>query len=522
MTSTDQIILNSLYSFVRFSNYSITGYFVFINTVYILMLLVAFRAIKKYSHHVQSLEMKNLFLSPFAKPVSLLVPAYNEQASIVESVKSILQLEYPVYEIILINDGSSDNTLKQLLGSFGLKKTKNVFREQLPCQNIKGIYESSTYPNLVVVDKVNGGKADALNAGINISKYPLICSLDADSVLESDVLVKIVRPFIEDHTTVAAGGSIRIANGCEIFNGRVRKIGLPKSLLGKFQVMEYLRAFLAGRMAFSLFNGLIIISGAFGIFKKNKVIEVGGYQTGSIGEDMELVLRLHARLREKKEPYKITFIPDPVCWTEAPENLNVLGLQRKRWQRGLLESLLGNKKMLFNPKYGVIGLVAYPFFLFAEGVGPVIEVFGCLLFFVSWYFDMVAYPLLYLFILATIVLNILLSLGSVIFEEITYRRYPDTSMVMKLIGLSFIEVFLYRPLTVWYRLVGLFQYFTGKKGGKNGSKRFLKFTGRVKAKVSSYCRFSDLLNEEVMRHSEKKLCRFSSFSYVGMKVVGHG
>ena len=465
MTSIDPIVLDFLYPFIRFNNYFITGYFVFINTAYILMLLIAFRAIKKYSHHIQSLEMKKLFLSPFAKPVSLLVPAYNEQATIVGSLKSILQLEYPVYEIILINDGSSDNTLKQLLGSFGLKKTKNVFRKQLPCRDIKAIYESSTYSNLTVVDKVNGGKADALNAGINISKYPLICSLDADSILEPDVLVKIVRPFMENHTTVAAGGSIRIANGCEIFNGRVIKIGLPESLLGKFQVMEYFRSFLAGRMAFSLINGLIIISGAFGIFKKSKVVEIGGYHTGSVGEDMELVMKLHARLRQKKEPYNITFIPDPVCWTEAPENLKVLGLQRKRWQRGLLESLLGNKKMLFNPKYGMIGMISYPFFLFAEGLGPIIEVLGFLLFFVSWQLNMVAYPLLYLFILATIVFNILLSIGSVIFEEMTYRRYPDTSMIMKLIGLSFIEVFLYRPVTVWYRLMGLFEYFMGKKGG---------------------------------------------------------
>ena len=465
MTSIDQSLLDTLYPFISSTNYFITGYFVSINIVYILMLLIAFNAIKKYSHHVQSLEMKNLFLSPFAKPISLLVPAYNEQATIVGSLKSILQLQYPTYEIILINDGSSDDTLEQLLNTFDLVRTKNVFRPQLPCQDIKGIYESTTFPNLTVVDKANGGKADALNAGINISKYPLICSLDADSVLEPDVLVKIVRPFVEDHTTVAAGGSIRIANGCEIFSGRVNKIGLPKSLLGKFQIMEYLRAFLAGRMAFSLINGLIIISGAFGIFKKSTVVEVGGYRSGSMGEDMELVMRLHARLREKKEPYNITFIPDPVCWTEAPEDIKVLGLQRTRWQRGLLESLLSHKEMLFNPKYGIIGLVVYPFFLFAEGLGPILELFGFLVFFVSWYFDMVAYPLVYLFILATIVLNILLSIGSVIFEEMTYQRYPKTSMIVTLIGLSFIEIILYRPVTSWYRIVGVFQYFTGKKGG---------------------------------------------------------
>ncbi len=465
MMSVDQILLNYIYPFIRINNYFITGYFVCINIAYILMLMLAFNAIKKYSQHVQSLEMKNLFLSPFAKPVSLLVPAHNEQESIVESVKSILQLQYPTFEIILINDGSTDQTLKRLIKPFDLVKTKNVYRPQLPCQKIKGIYESTTYSNLTVIDKENGGKADALNAGINVSKYPLICSLDADSVLESDVLLKIVRPFMEDQTTVAAGGSIRIANGCEIFNGRINKIGLPETFLGKVQVMEYLRSFLAGRVAFSIVNGLIIISGAFGIFKKEKVIEIGGYNIGSVGEDMELVVRLHARLREKNEPYNITFIPDPVCWTEAPENLKVLSVQRKRWQRGLLESLLGNKKIFLNPRYGVIGLLSYPFFLIAEGLGPLIETFGFFLFIVSWSFDMVAYPLLYLFILATIVLNILLSIGSIIFEEMTYQRYPNISMIIKLIGLSFVEVFLYRPLTVWYRLAGLFQYFSGKKGG---------------------------------------------------------
>jgi len=461
--------MTSLFVFNNYLICLITGYFLFVSTTYMLMLLVSFYAIKKSSEHaVQSPEMKNLSLSPFAKPVSLLVPAYNEQACIIESVKSVLQLQYSAYEIILINDGSSDNTLEQLLNSFDLVKTKNVYRPQLPfpCQDIKGIYVSTTYPNLTVVDKVNGGKADALNIGINISKYPLICSLDADSVLEPDVLTKIVRPFMEDHTTVAAGGSIRIANGCEIFNGRVNKIGLPKSLLGKFQVIEYLRSFLTGRMAFSIVNGMVIISGAFGIFKKDKVIEIGGYKTGSVGEDMELVLRLHARSREKKEPYNITFVPDSVCWTEAPESLKILSLQRQRWQRGLFESLMENKQIFLNPQYGAIGLIAYPFFFIAEGFGPLVEIIGFVLFFASWYFGMVSYPLFYLFILVTIVLNILLSIGSVIFGEITYhRRYPNTSMIIKLIALSFIEIFIYRPLTVWYRLVGIVQYFKGKRGG---------------------------------------------------------
>jgi len=464
MSPVEQNLLHSIAPFLHVVNYCIAGYFLFVNIAYISMLLVAFSAIKKHSHRTISMEKRNFFRSPFTKPVSLLVPIYNEELSIIGSVKSLLQLQYPKFEVILINDGSTDHTLEKILKSFDLKKTQNVFRKQLPCQDIRGIYESSAYPDLMVVDKENGGKADALNAGINASKYPLICSLDADSILEEDVLLKIVRPFVEDQKTVAAGGSVRIANGCEIFNGRVIKIGLPKTLLGKFQVMEYLRAFLAGRMAFSLFNGLVIISGAFGIFKKTKVIEVGGYHKDTIGEDMDLVVRLHARLREKGEPYSITFIPDPVCWTEAPESLKVLQVQRNRWQRGLLESLFSNKKLLFNRKYGVVGLISFPFFMFVEGLGPIIEVFGVLFFITSWSFNLVGLPLLILFILATVVLNILLSIGSVIFEEMTYRRYPKTSMILKLIGASFIEVFFFRPLTVWWRMVGIVQFFSGKKG----------------------------------------------------------
>jgi len=465
MTSTEQSFSDYLVFIINFQNHFITTYFALINGAYIFMLVIAFGAIKKHLHHVQSLKLNNLFRSPFTKPISIIIPAYNEEATIIGNIKSILQLQYPLFEIVLVNDGSHDQTLKRLVDSFNLIKVNNVFRKLIPCQEVKGIYQSIDHRDLIVIDKKNGGKADALNAGINASKFPLVCCIDADSILEPDVLSKMVRPFIEDKTTLAAGGSIRIANGCEIFNGRVTKIGLPKSFLGQFQIMEYLRAFLAGRMAFSLINGLLIISGAFGLFRKDKVIEVGGYATDTVGEDMELIMRLHARLREKKEPYSIYYVPDPVCWTEAPEDLKVLGRQRTRWHRGLLESLLRHQKMLFNPKYGAIGFLSMPFFLFVEGIGPIIEFTGITIFIISFFFQMVDYPLLVLFILVTIFLNILLTLGSLIFEEMTFRKYPDTLMILKLIALSFVEVFLYRPFTTWFRLVGIFQYLAGKKGG---------------------------------------------------------
>ena len=463
--SAKQVFSEVLLFFIGFQSHLITTYFLFISASYIFMLVVAFSAIKKYLHRVQSFELKNIFRSPFTKPVSLIVPAYNEEATIIASVKSILQLQYPIFEIILINDGSTDQTLKSLLESFNLVKTKNVLRKLIPCQKIKGIYQSLDHPNLFLVDKDNGGKADALNAGINVSKYPLVCCIDADSILEPDVLLKMVRPFAEDKTTVASGGSVRIANGCKVFSGRVINIGLPKSLLGQFQIMEYLRAFFVGRMAFSFISGLLIISGAFGIFRKDKVIEVGGYATDTVGEDMELVMRLHARLREKKEPYSIHFVPDAVCWTEAPEDLRTLSRQRTRWHRGLLESLFRHRKMFFNPKYGVIGLFSYPFFLFAEGIGSIIEFFIISIFIISSFFHAVNVPFVILVILVAAVLNILLSLGVLIFEELTFRKYSSTLMLFKLIGISLIEVFIYHPCTSFFRLVGIFQYLSGKKGG---------------------------------------------------------
>lgn len=464
MIIIDQAYLNFVIPLINIYNKFIVSYFLFLNSFYICLLFVAFFAIKKYLRFIQFVELKNVFHSPFSKPISILAPAYNEEASVVNSINSLLQLRYPLFEVVVINDGSTDNTLKLLIETFELKLSKKVYRKQVECHDVKGIYESAIHPNLVIVDKVNGGgKADALNAGINVSSYPLFCAIDCDSIIEPDVLLKIIRPFIEDTATVAAGGTVRIVNGCKVKSGVVREVGLPHTLLGKFQIMEYFRAFLAGRMAFSSFSCLLIISGAFGLFKKQKVIDVGGYWPEAIGEDMELIVRLHKHLREKKEPYKIVYIPDPVCWTEAPETYKVLGLQRKRWQVGLLQSLFTHSSMFFNPKHGVVGLVAFPFFLFFEGLGPIIEFFGVIFFVVAWYFQLVNAELAILFFVGAIILNIVLSLGAVILEEMTFGRYPKLTHILILSSLSFLETLIYRPVNTWWRLVGTMQFLTNRK-----------------------------------------------------------
>ncbi|QPJ66743.1 MAG: glycosyltransferase family 2 protein [Candidatus Nitrohelix vancouverensis] len=447
-------------------NTFIVSYFLVLNSIYIFLIVLAFFAIRKYLKLVQLVELKSVFQSPFSKPISILAPAFNEEASIVNSVNSLLQLEYPLYEVVVINDGSTDRTLEYLKDSFDLKITNKVYRKQVECAPVRGVYESKKHPNLLVIDKVNGGgKADAMNAGINASSYPLFCAIDSDSIIEKDVLLKIIRPFIQDTSTVAAGGTVRIINGCKVRGGIIDEVGLPKTLLGKFQIMEYFRAFLAGRVAFSSFSCLLIISGAFGLFKKQHVIDVGGYWADAIGEDMELVVRLHKHLRQKKEKYKIVYIPDPVCWTEAPETYKVLGLQRKRWQRGLLQCLSVHSTMFLNPKYGVVGMLAFPFFLIFEGLGPIVEFVGVILFLVAWYFDLVNAELAILFFIGAIILNIVLSLGAVILEEMTFRRYPKLSHVLILCGLSALETFIYRPANTWWRLVGTFQYAMKKKVG---------------------------------------------------------
>lgn len=332
----------------------LVGYFVCLSVGYLTLNLVALLVMRS---HIQSARTELLPASyaSFLTPISVLVPAYNEQETIASSVLSLLQLTYPEYEVIVINDGSKDDTLQVLKDSFALTLSSATCPIRLPCQQIRGIYQSSRYPNLKVIDKANGGKADALNAGVNLSRFPLFCGVDADSILQRDSLLRIIRPFLEDPDAIAAGGTVRIANGCQVKDGLLLKAALPNKLLPQLQIVEYLRGFLFGRLGWSSLNALLIISGAFGLFKKDLVIEVGGYRHKTIGEDMELVVRMHKHMRLQKRKYRIYFIPDPVCWTEAPEDLATLAQQRVRWQRGLLESLSANMSLLFHPKSGAVG-----------------------------------------------------------------------------------------------------------------------------------------------------------------------
>ncbi|MCL1692794.1 MAG: glycosyltransferase family 2 protein, partial [Actinomycetia bacterium] len=350
-------------------NIFIIAYFAILNGTYLLLSVTAFRSLRRYVDRLESLQIDDLLSSSGGLPISLLVPAYNEAATIVPSVRSLLTLTYADYEIVVINDGSADETLSVLIAAFGLEPVVRVPTSDISTAEVHAVYQGVRHQNLTIIDKENGGKADALNVGLNYSRSALFCAMDADTILEADALARVVRPFLEDASTVAVGGIVRIANGCTIDAGTVEDVRLPKNMLARFQVLEYLRAFLAARVGWNTLGGTLIISGAFGAFRRSVVAAAGGFDPTTVGEDMELIVRLHRHCRDRDMPYRIEFIPDPVAWTEAPEKISELGSQRDRWQRGLVQVITRHRGMIANPKYGVPGMVALPYYVVFELLG---------------------------------------------------------------------------------------------------------------------------------------------------------
>lgn len=442
----------------------ILGYFLALNTIYLAFCIVAYLRLRQHRRRWTGRELEAVMRSSATPAISIIAPAYNEQATLADSVHSLLLLNYPQFEVIVVSDGSTDETVAVAGREFELLRAPVSHAQPIPTRPVRGIYRSLTHPDLVMIDKENGGKADAINAGVNAARYPLVCVIDADSLLEEHSLIRAVLPFIEDADTIAAGGIVRIANGCRVERGRVTEVRLPDNPLAMFQAVEYLRAFLAGRVAQSAINGLLIISGAFGVFRRDAVIEVGGLRADTIGEDMELVTRLHRFYRERRRRFRIVFQPEPTCWTEAPETLQMLARQRNRWQRGTLQVIGFHSRMLFNPRYGVVGLLAMPFYLIFEALGPMIELTGYVVTVFALVFGLLDWRFAELFFLAAIVYGSLLSVASVALEELSFRRYPKTTDLLKLAAYGVLENFGYRQLATWWRIVGVIDYFKGKQG----------------------------------------------------------
>ena len=437
-------------------------YFVLLNVGYITLNLLAiptlFRTIS-----LRPVEDLPPVYSGFEPPVSLLVPAYNEQATIASSVRSLLQLDYAQFEIVVVNDGSSDGTLAALQEAFDLEAFPEARWRRLPTKPLRAIYRSRSLANLRVIDKENGGKADALNAGINASRCPLFCAVDADSILERDSLRRVVAPFLDDPATIATGGTVRIANGCTVSDGHLERVALPSSPIALVQIVEYLRAFLFGRVGWARINALLIISGAFGAFRKDAVMEAGGYRADTIGEDMELIVRLHRIMRERRHPYAIHFVPDPICWTEAPESLAILKGQRIRWQRGLAESLHRNAGLLRTRGGGTAGLLAYPFFMVFECYGPLIEVAGYAFMAAMFLLGQISGSAFLAFLLLAFGLGFLLSVSALLLEEMSFHLYPRFSQMGVLVVVALAENLGYRQLVTVWRLVGLVRWMRGAR-----------------------------------------------------------
>jgi cellulose synthase/poly-beta-1,6-N-acetylglucosamine synthase-like glycosyltransferase len=446
------------------------GYFVSVNAGYLILNLTAYVAVQRYLD-ARVLDDLGGAYSGLEPPVSVIVPAYNEEATIAASVRSMLQLDYPEFEVIVVNDGSRDGTMEALQREFALLPFPEAYRKQIAVRPLRGIYRSTRFPNLRVIDKDNGGKADALNAGVNATRYPFFCGVDADSILERASLRRVIGPFLEDPSVIASGGTVRIANGSKVRGGFLEAVGLPVRALPLFQIVEYLRAFLFGRMGWSPLNAVLIISGAFGVFRKEIAVAAGGYRTDTVGEDMELVVRLHRLHRLAGRPYRIVFVPDPICWTEAPESLRVLRSQRTRWQRGLAESLTLNLGLAFSCRGGAPGWLAFPFMLVFECLGPVIEVAGYVLMALGFAFGIVSGAAFGAFLLLAVGLGIALSASALLLEELSFHIYKRPRELALLACAAVLENLGYRQLVALWRLEGLVKWAFGAKARWGEMKR---------------------------------------------------
>jgi cellulose synthase/poly-beta-1,6-N-acetylglucosamine synthase-like glycosyltransferase len=451
----------TLFGFISFFNYAFAWYAMALNGSYIVLLILSWLGARTQQRFWDLKQFRFLFCRKILPSVSLIAPAYREEASIVESVSSLLNLQYPEYEVVVVNDGSTDATLGRLISAFSLERADVTYRIRIPTMTIRGIYMNPSIPRLIVVDKENGGKADSLNAGINISTKEYFCGIDADSILEKDALLKIVSPLLDtDLEVVASGGNIFPVNGCEVDRGSLNTIHIPKNHLARLQMLEYIRSFMGGRIGWAYTGCLLIISGAFGVFSKQRVIEAGGYLTSkggfkkdTVGEDMELVVRLSRHMREKKLPHLVQYCFNANCWTEVPESLQILKRQRERWIRGLLDIMTYHIRMLFNPRYGRVGLVAFPYFLLFEVLGPWIELQGLVIFISSIFLGLLDPNILLLLLLAGILMGIFVSMQALLIVEKDISQFRLREIFI-LIGYALAENFGPHHVLNLFRITG--------------------------------------------------------------------
>ena len=454
---------------IHWLGYFFIAYSVGINTSFAILTLLAVASYHAYHRRSDFAAYDESFGEPLARGVSVLMPAYNEEATIVSSVQAMLGLRYPEFEVIVVDDGSKDETVARMIAAFDMVPVPIAVADAVEIRGevLETFVSRGGQHNLVLVRKANGGKADALNVGINVARKELVCMVDADSLLDPMALLHVSRPFADDPgRVIASGGVVRVANGSKVINGRVTEARMPRRWLARIQVVEYLRAFMIGRAGWSSFGGLLIISGAFGLFRRDVLHEVNGVAVETIGEDAELVVRLYRWLGDEDIEGRVVFVAEPVAWTEAPEDRTVLGKQRRRWHRGLTEVFSRHKAMMFRPRYGVIGMITMPWFFVFELLAPFVEIFGVAYFLVVMVLlgmeqfhllggrDLVDLPVVILLLSTAVLYAILMSLLALVGEEVSFRRYKGLRNLLISMWATVEENVGYRQMTAWWRMRG--------------------------------------------------------------------
>lgn len=458
--------------------------------IYAILAYLSFRNVRRFKKRSEYVDYTKLLSSPLLPGISVIAPAFNEGLSIIMNVRSLLTLNYPEFEVIIVNDGSTDDTLEQLIREFEMTEVEYAYDEKIVTQPMKRIFKSVNpiHSRLLVIDKVNGkSKADASNAGINASSYKYFLCTDVDCILEKNTLLKMIKPFmdeedrkikqvgepcpecgythvIEDQVRViASGATLRLGNSCEVEDGIITRVRPPKKILPRFQEMEYIRAYVLGKMGWSAINCVPNVSGGLGLFDKEIAVKAGGYDARSFAEDMDIVTRMCAYMIDNKLKYAVRYIPSSQCWTEGPATLKVFGRQRTRWGRGLAEIMTIHKKILLNPRYGRLGLVVLPYNLLFEFLAPIIEVLGIGYYIylilnnhINWPFALALLIFAYLF-------SVMITTLAILWDQLTFRHYKTGYEVVQLSGMAFLEPLIYHPLIVFFALKGYYNFATGRK-----------------------------------------------------------
>lgn len=479
-------VIEYLVSVIRVLDWFVLTFLVFYCLHYLFQLVTAWFELQRIAEEEKQADPWWLLTGQVTFPISIIVGAYNEEKTIIDSVHGLLSLQYPDYEVVIANDGSTDHTLELLDTAFDLQLTRRLYDRIAPCAKIRGVYDSRRFPNLIVVDKENGGRADALNAAMNVARKPLVCATDADSILDPDALLHLVRPFIlHPDEMVAVGGKIRVVNGCEVRAGRIKNVKLPHSFLALFQYIEYIRSFQMCRLSWNYISALINISGAFGLFKRDIALEVGGFNVSTVGEDMDMTMKMHRYGYERGTRTRLAYVPDAVCWTEVPTSLNILRSQRTRWHRGLLDVLRLHKDMVFNPRYGVVGTVCLGYLFVIDALGPFLELLGLIIVPLSWALGILNDQFFIAYMSLIFTYGVFISTWSLFLEEITSKDKTKPLDLCILVGVSILENFGYRQLNGLWRIEGSWQFFRRKQGWGKMSRAGFKKTQTAEGKSAA-------------------------------------